>query len=394
MAEYKRNDWHIYLNRNFLSICLINFILNLGQFMMNTLLPKYADALGAPATIVGLVTGIFSVTALLIKPFSGPAVDSFDKRKLLLGGIVVLFIAFVGYGFTDSVPFLILFRLLHGASMGITVITCLTMVSDTLPEEKITEGIAYFSIMQALATAVGPSVGLTLQKIIGYQPTFFVAAGFAGCAILLTLLWNGPQKTTHKPFKISLRNSFAVEALFPAATIMCLAAVYVSISAFLVLYAESKNISGIGAFFTVYAVALLIGRPFAGKLAAKYGTPKIIFAAICLFACGMLLISLANSLPVYLIAAVLVAWGYGTCQPLVQAMCIQSVPAERRGAASATSYYGTDTGYLISPTICGFLVEQIGYASMFRCMTSVLVLAIVFLFLANRQRTRVSHQIG
>lgn len=386
MKTQEKGSWRVYLNRNFLGICLINFILNLGQFMMNTLLPKYADFMGASATIVGLITSVFSITGLLIKPFSGAAMDSLNNKKILLSGLVCLLITFIGYGFTSSIPALIVFRLLHGLSMGIAVIACLTMATNSLPEDRITEGIAYYSVMQALATAVGPSVGLLLQERYGYHTAFFVAAGFSALAVLLTLLWNVPQTTSKKRFKVSIRSSVAVEALLPAATMMALAAVYVSISSFLVLYAESQNISGIGTFFTVYAVALLIGRPVGGRLAKKYGLSKIILLAICLFAAGMLLISLADRLAVYLVAAVLVAWGYGTCQPLVQAMCIQSVSADRRGAASATSYYGTDSGYLLAPVLCGFIIERAGYAVMFRSMIFFLVLAVGFLCLATHRR--------
>ena len=65
----------------FISIFIVNFALNMGQFMMNTLIPKYADHLGATASIVGLVSSMFAVTALAIRPLAGPAFDFFSKKS-------------------------------------------------------------------------------------------------------------------------------------------------------------------------------------------------------------------------------------------------------------------------------------------------------------------------
>ena len=51
--------------KDFINIFILNFVMSMGQFMMNTLIPKYAYHLGAVATVVGVVTGIFAVTLRL-----------------------------------------------------------------------------------------------------------------------------------------------------------------------------------------------------------------------------------------------------------------------------------------------------------------------------------------
>ncbi len=62
-------------NPTFISIFIVNFAMNMGQFMMNTLVPKYANYLGATAAVVGTVTSMFAITALAIRPLAGPAFD-------------------------------------------------------------------------------------------------------------------------------------------------------------------------------------------------------------------------------------------------------------------------------------------------------------------------------
>jgi MFS family permease len=91
----------------------------------------------------------------------------------------------------------------------------------------------------------------------------------------------------------------------------------------------------------------------------------------------MILIAVSKSLPGFLLASVFVAFGYGACQPITQAICISCAPPERRGAASSTSYYGTDIGYLLCPFTFGKIADKFGYRVMF--FTTVISLAIAML---------------
>ena len=64
--------------------------------------------------------------------------------------------------------------------------------------------------------------------------------------------------------------------------------------------------------------------------------------------------------------SILKALGVGTLQPALQAATVQSVPPERRGAATSTFYIGTDLGQFSAPIIAGSLIDSVGYVSMFR----------------------------
>lgn len=68
-------------NPMFISIFIVNLAMNFGQYMMNTLIPKFADSLGATPEVVGIVASMFTITALAVKPVSGPAIDTLPKKK-------------------------------------------------------------------------------------------------------------------------------------------------------------------------------------------------------------------------------------------------------------------------------------------------------------------------
>lgn len=61
----------------------------------------------------------------------------------------------------------------------------------------------------------------------------------------------------------------------------------------------------------------------------------------------MFLISVANTLWVFLVAAILMGIGFGGAQPVLQAASLRDVELERRGAASATYTIGQSSGFAI-----------------------------------------------
>jgi predicted MFS family arabinose efflux permease len=127
----------------------------MGQFMMNTLIPKYADSLGSTATVVGLVSSAFTITALGLRPVTGPAIDYFKKTYMLRIAMSFTTIAFIVYSLSSNITMLFIARLIHGMGVGLTTPLALAMASNTLPQNKVASGLGMFSLGSALATLSG-----------------------------------------------------------------------------------------------------------------------------------------------------------------------------------------------------------------------------------------------
>jgi MFS family permease len=365
-------------NATFVSVFITNMLMYLGQWMCNALVAKYADHLGALATTVGVVTSSFALTALLFKFISAPAIDTFNRKYVLAGAMSVMGIAFVGYSFSRSIPLLMVFRLLQGVSMAFTATSCLALASDALPSSQLGTGIAYFSLAQAACQAIGPTLSLTLASAIGYNATFAVAACFTLIGAFTATRIRTRFKRTRK-FRISMDSIVAKEALIPATIMFLLSITYSIINSFLVIYGGRQGVgTRIGYFFTVYALTLLFSRPMVGRLTDKFGHVKVLIPAMLCFATAFVMISFSAQLWMFLLAAFVSAFGYGACQPAVQALAMKMVPRDRRGAGSCTSFIGNDAGNLVGPPLAGAIVEQFGYASMWRVMIFPVFLAISF----------------
>lgn len=379
-------------NYSFISVCLIATLMNLSKQMSNSILSKYVDSLGAPATIVGMVSSTFALAALIFKVLSGPALDTYERKKIIFLAMGVLGIAFLGYSMSNTVPMIVVFRFLQGAAQAFTATCLLTMASEALPREKFTTGVGIFALFETIASAIGPTVGLFLVQTIGFQYTFAFSSACMFISALLVLFYKpaAPFVRTKK-FTISFANIIAKEALIFAALLLVFNIVSCVISTYLVIYSDMRNVPAdqIGFYFTLNACVLLMSRPLVGKLTDRYGVVNVVIPAIGCCIVAYWLISIATSIWMFLLAAVISAFGLGACQPAVQALCMKCVPDNRRGSASSTCYIAQDVGNLIGPVFAGAIVTNFGYQAMWRIMTIPAIVAIAFTWIIRRKINKV-----
>lgn len=312
---------HTVWNKTFISVFIMNVFLMMGLFMMNTLVPTYVEHLGATAAIVGVVTSMFAVTALAVRPVVGPSTSYFRNNRILAVAVIVTIVAFICYGMADSIEMIIIGRLLHGIGMGFFAPVTMALASDALPSQKLASGIGIFSLGQAIATALGPVFGLELVHRYGYRSTFFIGAFIMAIVLVLSLRLKSDAPERKSGFRIKLSDIIDREVILPAMMMLFLSGAYSCINAFILIF-EAAGVKEIGLFFTSYAVCLFLSRPVSGKIADKYGVDKTLIPGMIIFAVSFILISFSRTLPMFLAAGAVSAFGYGICQPAVQTLCI------------------------------------------------------------------------
>ena len=360
----------------FFKIFVVNMLAQYCFYTTNTLSAPFADYLGATATVVGMVSGLFGVTALIFKFVSATAIDTFNRKHVLIGSLCILLASCVGYTVSNTIWMLSLSRLITGVGLAFVPTCCITMASDVLPTKRMGEGISFFALGTAICQAIAPAAGLKTANVFGYNTAFMLLV----VLMIITIVCATTIKvsfTPNKKFKIRLSSILANEVVVPTIILFLLNMAFCIVNAFLVLFGRRQGIDSnqIGYFFTVLAITLIFSRPFIGKMADKYGTVKVVIGSMSCFAASFLLISYSKTLPLFLLAAFICAFGYAGCHPSLMAVCLKSVPRERRGAASCTSYIGQDIGNLAGPLLAGTIIEHMGYAVMWRMMIIPIVVA-------------------
>lgn len=363
-------------NIHFILLLAINAAMYLAIMTVNVLVSKYAAVFTDNSVLIGASVSAMAVTCLALKLVAAPVLTRFNKRNILSGALFIMGISFIGIGMSSNVISILFFRGLQGVGLAFSSTCFLTLAADALPDEKLSSGIGYFSLAQALAQAVGPSIGLALIGGIGYRYTFLLAASLLILACVLTFVCIRTASETLKGgFHLSFDQIIAKEALVPAFLMFLITMVFYVINTFLILFAEERNVDGIGLFFTVYSITILFSRPFIGQIADKIGNFKVFVPSLICFAVSFVIISMSHQLWMFLIAAVLQTFGYGVATPLLQAVIMKSVPKERRCVASCTGYVGTDLGTLAGPMAGGMLADHMGYTAMWNMMIIPLAVA-------------------
>ncbi len=271
----------------------------------------------------------------------------------------------------------------------------MAIVSETLPRERMSSGIGIYTLAQASAQAIGPAFGIWLSGQVGFTATFVVTTccmmgAFVVVAVFVRNVDNGPLP----PYRLSLNRAFAKEAIPLAAVIMLLMTAFACVGSFNAIYGGLRGVQGIGLYFTVYAGCLLVTRPLFGRLADRVGITTLVVPGCLCFATSFGLLSQAQSLPVFLLAAIVGACGFGVVTPLLESEIFRRVGEERRGSASNTSYLGMDLGQLLGPWLGGRAVEGLeasgvpevdAYANMWIIMLGPIALALALFLVVGRR---------
>ena len=381
-------------SKSFIILFFTSMAFNLGMTMSNSLVSLYADYLGAPASIIGLVASSFAISSLLFRMISAPIMDTYNRKYLVIFAAMMLAVAFGGFSISTNIPMLLGFRMIQGCGMAFGNACCLVMVADILPKDKYSSGLGYFSLAQVICGAIGPSVGLELVDRFDYRTTYtFTACIMLVAAFLIILLKTDFKRT--KKLTLTFNNIIAKEALLPVGANFFMMLSGFGASSFLFIYARAQGVTGnIGLYFTVSAITMLITRPFMGRLTDKFGLVKIAVPAMFCNIASMFIISYSSTLTGFLIASCISAFGGGALGPAIQALTMKSVPSERRGAASSTNYIGMDLGNLAGPILAGQVAQAFGYTMMWRIMVIPAIIGTLVLVCFRKTIARIDEEFA
>ena len=364
--------------RNFILLFISHMLTSAAVYMVNTLLPLYSRSLGATDALIGIVSSTFYFIALAARPFSGPAIDAFNKKILFLiltfGNALCMF----GYSSAANLGWVIFFRMLHGITYGSQAALCLAMASGSIPKEKLSSGVATYTLSNVLPQAFSPGIGLALSDKYGFRVVYLISGILIALGASLGFFMDYNDHV-RKPYRINLNSIFAVEATVPVILLFLLAIASSSVSSFLVLHVNDRSIEGISTYYTISAICLVLFRPLTGTLSDRYGIHKIIVPCLAIYIVYFILISNVSSKWELWFCAVLSAAGFSSAHTLLQAIVMRLTPSIRRGAASSSCYIGYDGGTTVGGVINGRKEKKIGYSNLFLVNIIPIVIGILIM---------------
>lgn len=362
--------------RNFILVSAINFQLVLTFYLLVVVIVGYAVAeLGATTAQAGLISGLFIVGTLVGRLLVGKFLERFGRKTTLIVGLTG-FLLFSGLYFIPfGVGMLLFVRFMHGFMMGMASTVLGTIIAQILPASRRGEGIGYYSMSSTLGTAIGPFLAIWMMLNVGYQSIFVVSTVIAVCCLVVAWLIQVPDlpktnkavETVVAMKKPNWFSQFVEPNAVPISLIMLFASIcYSGVLSFINFYAKEINLVETASFFfLMYAIAILISRPFTGPLMDRKGENIIIYPAFIIMGIALILLSITHSSWMLLLCAGLLGLGYGNIQSVCQTIAVKSAPLERMGFATSTFFIFLDAGLGFGPYFIGMLLDYIGYEQLY-----------------------------
>ena len=394
-------------NVNYCKVMIANFMLFFAFYVLTPLLPLYlSEHFGATKDIIGLVLSGYTITALVLRPFSGFLVDSFPRKMVLMVSFAFFAIFFAGYLAASTLLVFTIVRTLHGGPFGALTVANSTVAIDVLPSSRRTEGIGYYGLSNNLAMALAPTIGIWLYQLSGSFDLLFwlaLAVAFGGWAIDATILlppstFHPQPSTFHRP-PISFDRFFLLRGWLLGVNMVAFGFCFGVLSNYLAIYGkETLGITGgTGIYFMICSIGLMLSR-LQGARALRHGLLThnaaegmvISLVGYTLFILVPTMESMLSfhSAPLtflgYYGSALLIGLGNGHMWPAFQNMTICVAPNSQRGTANSTILVSWDIGMGLGILLGGVVAEHLGYGAAFWTVAAVNALGVATFFLRTR----------
>lgn len=395
-----KNADKLHITKDMWLVIAASFCFMATNMLANPLVAGYAEDLGAPGSLMGVVAAVMSFVSLFCRPIAGNLSDRTSKRKLAIIGAALYFIAGLLYYVAPSPAVLIVARVINGVGFACCSVCLATWMALLLPKKNMGSGMGVYGVAAAIAMAVGPAIGIRIQEAFGYRTAFLMSLVLPVLMLICVLLVGNsgnpvkstetraanndkiaaadadttdlPQsdlveapvaeaasETTSKR-KFSLRSIIEPKVVPVTLTFMMIAIPYFANQSFIVNYAAKRDLNvNADLFFIFYAVALLAMRFGMKSLFDKL--PLIWWMVICTVSLvlSLLCLTFMTNNWMLLLAGILTASSFGIMSSVTQAQAMSIAGRERSGIANGTYYAGIDLGMAIGPFLGGFIYNHL-----------------------------------
>jgi predicted MFS family arabinose efflux permease len=366
-------------------IFLAEFCALTSFYLLLSVTPGYAAAVGAGSEGAGLVTGVLLLGTVAAELAAPMLMRRYAHRTLLTVGALLLGVPALALLPRGSLVIMVTVSVVRGFGFGLSTVISGALTAALLPPQRRGEGLGLFGVVATMPGVIALPAGVWLAGQYGIA----MVVGMATAAALIPLAafgWlpgSAHSRTDPGPSGLLTglrqRGQLRLFVIFAASTMA--GGVVVS---FLPLAA---GVSGAVAAVGLLAQALTatISRWWAGRQGDRVGHARLLVPALIIASLGMitmiwLIFPSAPSAPAAVIVGMcLFGTGFGISQNATFALMIDRMAASGSsgpGTASALWNLAYDAGYGAGPIIFGLFVSQTGYPAAF-ALTGVLMLAVL-----------------
>ena len=372
-------------------VFLAEFCALTGFYLLLSVTPIYAAAVGAGSAGAGLVTSVLLLGTVAAELAAPVLMRRYGYWTMLVVGALLLGVPALALLPGGSLVVIVAVSAVRGLGFGLCTVMTGALTAVLLPPDRRGEGLGLFGVVSTAPGIVALPGGVWLAGHTG-MATVIVMAAATALVPLTVFPWlagrPGAQKQeaastgSERPDGLlaGLRQPGQLRPflIFAASTV----AAGVVVSFLPLATGVSGNVAAAG--LLAQALTATVSRWWAGRRGDRTGHARLLVPALAIASLGMITMLWLASPAAVIAGMCLFGIGFGIGQNATFALMIDRMPPSGAGTASALWNLAYDAGYGAGPALFGLLVSHTGYPAAF-ALTAALML--VALPAARRERS-------
>jgi len=348
-------------------LLLVVFINLVGFGLVIPLLPFYAQSLKAEPWQITALFSAYSLGQFFAEPFWGRLSDRIGRRPVLIVTILANTLSYVALAFAPTLWIAFAIRLAGGFATG-NISTIQGYMADVTPPEKRAGRMGLLGSAFGAGFVVGPALGGLLAHPeaghLGFQIPLFVAAGLSAIASLGVFLFVVESRS---PSAADAPRPHRREALQAARTHPVLSRVLLVTLVSTGAFAGMESVFGlwtharfnwgpreVGLCFAVIGIIASIGQgAVTGRLARRFGEPRVLTAGLSIIAFSLAITPFAPSGAAVPLFVGLTAFGQSLVFPCVAALISRATPPDKQGEMLGLNMAAGSLARMAGPLLAG-----------------------------------------
>jgi len=375
---------------------VVTFLGFLDTHLLIPIIALYAYGLGASVGITGLIIGLYSITNTPANILFGRLIDRVGYKIPLIAGLIGDALSMFLYSLCRFPIHLALVRIVHGISGGLIGPATMSVTANYSIESGRGRAMGFYGISIATATLVGYGLSGVIASRLGYQAIFIFGAIMLVAGAILSLLLPGANKKDSIAAKTSFDGGFnkAKELLRRRGLSVSYCSIFAQYFTFggvvtlFPLYIKNLGMEAfhVGMLLAIFAIMFIILQFPSGAVSDKVGRLMPTAVGLSLGVLSLVILPSVGIFPLLAVVMALYGTAYGILFPSISALVADHTSPEERGMATGIFHALLTAGVAIGASVMGWVGEIVGVESGLMLSSGIMVLALVVVLRALRQR--------
>jgi len=367
-------------SRQLLSLTIIFFWAS--EYCHAPYFTPYLETLGFTATVIGVITGTYGFTQMLVRIPLGIATDATGayKKTILMGTLFTTLSSF-GLIFVTNFWLIMICRVMAGLAAS-TWLAFTVLYNAYFKADESVQAMTNVNAFNNAGKFLAFVLGMITSSIWGYKIPL-VCSFLTGCAAVAFAVKLKPIELKREPFQLK---HVLVTLKNPAVLVAALFAILVqffmqgTVFSFTSAVAEGIGASAfeIGLATVLYTVVQVLGAAFVGKkLLKKVSTAQAVTGGLVLLVVSALLVGFSSVMIMIYLGQLVAGFANLMLNSVLMSLVVRFVPQEKQSTAMGLYQAIYGLGMSAGPVMVGALVASGSFSIAYLTVAGMMAVAAV-----------------